>query len=62
MSSNPSKQCINISIIDDDELEEDEVFDLSILLDSRKCLGPVPSPYQIFNERATVTIIDDDCK
>ena len=57
-STSTGRQCFNISITDDDEVEEDELFQLT-LSDVRRTNGNI---YQLNIPTATITIIDDDCK
>ena len=55
-----SRQCFNISITDDEEVEEDELFQLT-LSDVRRTTGNTYI-YQLSIPTATITIINDDCK
>ena len=60
VSSNIPKQCINITITNDTELEEDEFFQLSITSIIRAAGNY--GAYQLLNVLVTITIIDDDRK
>ena len=59
-STSMGRQCFNISITDDDEVEEDELFRLT-LSDVSRTAGNTTA-YQLNISTATITIIDDDCK
>ena len=59
-SASTGRQCFNISITDDDEVEEDELFQLALSLVSRT--AGYATAYQLNIPTATITIIDDDCK
>ena len=59
-SDSMGRQCFNISITDDGEVEEDELFQLT-LSDVRYTTGNTTA-YQLNKPTATITIIDDDCK
>ena len=58
-TSDPSthRQCLNVGIIDDDALEDTEMFSLSLALAGISSVPVVVDP--IFSE---VEIIDEDCK
>ena len=56
-SASMGRQCFNISITDDDEVEEDELFQLT-LSGVRRTTGNTTA----YQPTATITIIDDDCK
>ena len=58
-SASMGRQCFNISITDDDEVEEDELFQLALSL-VRRTAGNTDVYQHI--PTATITIIDDDCK
>lgn len=49
-STNGSVQCINISIIDDDEIEGDETFEITIF----------SFTVMIRNQQTVITIIDNE--
>ena len=57
MSANLGTQCVSIDIINDNETEENELFQISI-----SSITTVSGIYQLQTQSATVTIIDDDCK
>ena len=59
-SASVGRQCFNISTTDDDEVEEDELFQLALSL-VRRTAGNATA-YQLNIPTATITIIDDDCK
>ena len=59
VSASLRRQCFNITIINDDVAEEDEFFQVS-LTSIRRIAGN--NIYEVLIRRATVTIIDDDCK
>ena len=60
-SASMGGQCFNIiSITDDDEVEEDELFQLTLSGVSRTTGNT--TAYQLNISTATITIIDDDCK
>ena len=48
-----ARYCSNWTIVDDDELEEQESFRVSLF---------VTDPFILLGELATVTILDNDCK
>ena len=58
LSANLSRQCLNITINDDDVAEDDEIFWI-ILSWIRNAAGRVRYP---FRGKATIIILDDDCK
>ena len=60
VSASMGRQCFNISIADDGAVERDELFQLT-LSDVSRTTGNT-SISQIYIQRATITIIDDDCK
>lgn len=60
ISASLSKQCVMINITDDNEIEEDEFFQITISSISR--ISGSTEIYQLYTQSATVTIIDDDCK
>ena len=59
-STSMGRQCFNISITDDGEVEEDELFQLTLSGLSRTTGNT--TAYQLNIPTATITIIDDDCK
>ena len=60
LSASLGRQCFNITIANDDVVEEDEFFQLTITSIRRNSSNLYP--YQETTPLATVTIIDDDCK
>ena len=60
LSASLGRQCFNITITNDDVVEEDEFFQLTLTSIARTSSNF--SPYQVPTLLATVTIIDDDCK
>ena len=59
-SANMGRQCFNISITDDDEVEEDELFQLTLSRVRRTTGNTYIRQRNI--TAATITIIDNDCK
>ena len=60
LSASLGRQCFNITITNDEVVEEDELFQLSI-----PSISYVAGNSRIYRQdivAATVTIIDDDCK
>ena len=57
ISANLTRQCVTIDITNDDEMEENEFFQITI---SR--IHYNTGIFQLHTKSATVTIIDDDCK
>ena len=55
-----STQCLNVTITDDDEVEQDELFTLTLSV-IRRTAGN-NTIYQLNAPTTTITIIDDDCK
>ena len=60
MSANLGTQCVTIDIINDNETEENELFQISI--SSITTVSSSNGIYQLHTQSATVTIIDDDRK
>ena len=60
LSASLGRQCFNITIANDDVVEEDEFFQLTLTSVEMTSLNLFP--YQVTTPLATVTIIDDDCK
>ena len=59
-SASTGRQCFNISITDDDEVELDELFQLT-LSDINHTIANT-NIYQLNTPTTIITIIDDDCK
>ena len=59
LSANLSRQCLNVTINDDDVAEDDEIFWISLSLIRNAAGRYVRYPYR---SRATIIILDDDCK
>ena len=55
-----NRVCINITIIDDGDIEENEVFHISLLAVSRTVTSNVA--FQVHIQVARITIVDNDCK
>ena len=55
-----NRVCINITIIDDGDIEENEVFHISLLPVSRTLTSNVA--FQVHIRVARITIVDNDCK
>ena len=60
VSADRGRQCVDITIIDDDVPEEDEVF--QITLSNIQLVEANIFAYQLHTPSATVTIVNDDCK
>ena len=60
LSASLGRQCFNITITNDDVVEEDEFFQLTLTSIARNSSNLFP--YQETTPLATVTIMDDDCK
>ena len=62
ISANLSRQCVNVTINDDNVAEEDEIFwiTVSYIRNAAGRLVRYPNPY--YRRRATILILDDDSK
>ena len=60
VSATHSRQCVNVTIINEDVVEEDEDFSLSI--SSVFKIAGYSDHHEILIKKTTVTIINDDCK
>ena len=60
ISVNLSRQCVNVTINDDDVAEEDEIFWIYVSYIRNAAGRLVRYPY--YRSRATILILDDDSK
>ena len=60
ISANLSRQCVNVTINDDNVVEEDEIFWIYVSHIRNAAGRSVRNPY--FRSTATILILDDDSK